>query len=58
MIKNVQLKIILLFSILGIFLITAMAAVSIFYLQNIDLSSIVQTEEQLQQIIFKTNRKY
>ncbi len=50
MIKNVQLKIILLFSILGIFLITAMAAVSIFYLQNIDLSSIVQTEEQLQQI--------
>ena len=50
MIKNIQLKIILLFSILGILLITAMAAVSIFYLQNIDLSTIIQNQEQLKQI--------
>ncbi len=50
MIKNVQLKIILLFSILGILLITVMGAVSIFYLQNIDLSAIIQNQEQIQQI--------
>ncbi len=50
MIKNVQLKIILLFSILGILMISTMSAIFISYLQNINLSSIVQEPEQLQNI--------
>lgn len=47
MIKNVQLKIILIFSILGIVLIGGIGIALIYNLQNIDLGLLVQTEEEL-----------
>ena len=47
MIKNVQLKIILIFSILGIILIGGVGIAFIYNLQNIDLSLLAQSEEQL-----------
>ncbi len=47
MIKNVQLKIILIFSILGIILIGGVGIAFIYNLQNIDLSLLAQGEEQL-----------
>ena len=47
MIKNVQLKIILIFSILGIILIGGIGIAFIYNLQNIDLGILVQNEEEL-----------
>ena len=47
MIKNVQLKIILIFSILGIILIGGIGIAFIYNLQNIDLGLLVQNEEEL-----------
>ena len=47
MIKNVQLKIILIFSILGIILIGGTGIAFIYNLQNIDLGLLVQNEEEL-----------
>ena len=47
MIKNVQLKIILIFSILGIILIGGIGIAFIYNLQNIDLGILAQNEEEL-----------
>ena len=47
MIKNVQLKIILIFSILGIILIGGIGIAFIYNLQNIDLGLLAQNEEEL-----------
>lgn len=47
MIKNVQLKIILIFSILGIVLIGGVGIAFIYNLQNIDIELLAQSEEQL-----------
>ena len=47
MIKNVQLKIILIFSILGIILIGGIGIAFIYNLQNIDLGLLAQNEEDL-----------
>ena len=47
MIKNVQLKIILIFSILGIILIGGIGIAFIYNLQNIDLGLFAQNEEEL-----------
>ena len=47
MIKNVQLKIILIFSILGIILIGGVGIAFIYNVQNIDIELLAQSEEQL-----------
>lgn len=47
MIKNVQLKIILIFSILGIILIGGIGIAFIYNLQNIDLGILAQNEEEI-----------
>ena len=47
MIKNVQLKIILIFSILGIILIGGIGIAFVYNLQNIDLGILAQNEEEL-----------
>ncbi len=53
MIKNIQLKIILIFSILGIILIGGMGTFFIYHLQNIDLQNLaLQNGEELQNFIF------
>ena len=47
MIKNIQLKIILIFSIIGIILIGGIAILFIYNLETIDINSILpQTEQQ------------
>ena len=47
MLKNVQLKIILIFSILGIVLMSGIGVVYAYNLQNVNFSLVVQTEEQV-----------
>ena len=47
MLKNVQLKIILIFSILGIVLMSGIGVIYAYNLQNVNFSLVVQTEEQV-----------
>lgn len=49
MLKNVQLKIILIFSILGILLISGMGTIFIYHLQNIDLQVITQNAQEIEE---------
>jgi len=49
MLKNVQLKIILIFSILGILLIGSIGIVFIYNLQQININEITQSQEQIEQ---------
>ena len=47
MLKNVQLKIILIFSILGIVLMSGIGVIYAYNLQNVNFSLVAQTEEQV-----------
>ena len=47
MIKNMQLRIILIFAILGVILISGMSAVFVYNLANVDVSTIANTEEEM-----------
>lgn len=47
MLKNVQLKIILIFSILGIVLMSGIGVIYAYNLQNVNISLVAQTEEQV-----------
>lgn len=49
MLKNIQLKIILIFSILGIILIGGLGSIFIYNLQNINTEAIIQTEQMAQE---------
>ena len=49
MLKNVQLKIILIFSILGIVLIGGLGSIFIYDLQNINTETIMQGEQAIQE---------
>jgi len=49
MLKNVQLKVILIFSILGIILIGAVSCFFVYNLQNTDMQVTMQTQEQIEQ---------